>query len=379
MSTTAVKKESPAFSVGSIVRIPRGANNKTGKATILTIDNDDEVSLLREDAAPVEGRSSVFIAAPKLSPSSDQEEVTISKADLQALCDFETTTPLLDAAAAAWKDCGDTLLKLGDTSAAIPYYERALQLTSNIQIGSTVLLATKKKKNDDIVVVAAEIDCMDADDGTADVTFVASGKETVVNVKRDILLAASLHESEFQIRVLLNLARCLLQLAEFDNTPLSRPSAYRKGAVLACSLAYELLLLQDEDDEVTSYHMTSLLLRSKAQAGRAKWPAAMTDIGQLLKYEPQSKQGRKWRTELMGLIAQHEQVNKKLVKGMCQWIQTATNEEDNAVSDDDNAAVPPKSTTTSRADSNPWSSIDWISAVLVLVVVALWMYQSLSK
>jgi hypothetical protein len=139
-----------------------------------------------------------------------------------------------------------------------------------------------------------------------------------------------------------------------------------------------LLALLQDDDEVTNYHISSLLLRSKAQAGRAKWPAAMTDIDQVLKYKPQSKEGRKWRKELMALMAQQDQANKKLVKGMCQWIQTTTGEEEDAVSHD--SAVAATSNVTTRADSNPssWSPVDWISAVLVLLV-ALWMYQSLQK
>lgn len=352
------------FSVGSIVRIPRGGNDKkTGKATILTIDDDEEVSLLWEDAAPASIQGG-FLVRPRLPSSKDDDEISLSKSLLQHLQQFETAQ-LDGASPTALKDHGDTLLKLGDASSAIPYYELALQMTSKVQIGSTVLIA---KSSD--VILAAEVDCME--DDTADLTFIESGEETVAKVK-SIRLAISLKQSDLQLRLLLNLARCLLQLADFDNSPLSRPSSYRQGAVLACSLAWALL--QQNEEDITPFHISSLILRSKAQAGRAKWQPALNDIDQVLKYKPQSKEGRKWRKDLQGLIAQQDLANKKLVKGMCQWIQTATNEGEDVVSEDATTSKTVENDTC--ADSSSWSR-DWIFAVIV-VVVALWLYRSQSK
>ena len=357
-----------AFQVGAVVRISRG-DKRTGRATITT-DNGDNVDLLWEDAAPAPG-----IIMPKLprasSSDNDDEEVTVMKSELQQLHSFETE-PLdkTNNDVSVWKERGDTLLRLGDASAAVQYYERALQLTSKVQIGSTVLLVSK-----DGTVKAAEVDCLE-DDTTADITYVESGEEAVLKVKA-IRLAISLRESDVQVRVLLNLARCLLQLAEFDNSQLSRPSLYRHGAVVACSLAYALLSqeYEDDDDSATNFRITILLLRSKAHAGRARWQPAVQDVDQLLQINSQSREGRRWKKELQKQISQQEKANKKLVKGMCQWIQKATNEgeEGAPVSDDECSATQTPAETTTSTDS--WTS-NWVPAMMVLFV-AIWMYQKI--
>jgi tetratricopeptide (TPR) repeat protein len=364
MTTIQEHEYEAQFQVGAVVRIPRGT--RTGRATISTMDDDEQVNLLWEDAAPhVLHQQGAFIVTPLLPASLDDVEVTVSKSALQHLHPFEKKSSSETKEPSVWKERGDTLLKLGDASSAIPYYERALELTNKVQVGSTVLIPMHTKRND--TVVAAEVDCLD--DHTADVTYVLSDEEAVVKLN-DIRLAISLKDSELQIRVLLNLARCLLQLAEFDNSPLSRPSLYREGAALACSLA-NVILLQDDQD-ATPLLVSTLLLRSKAQAGRARWQAALSDVEQVLQLKPQSKEGRKWRKELLSLIAQHERANKNLVKSMCQWIQTTTNEgEIDAVSEKEAA----RTIIENVKSTDSYSRIpDWFTAILVLSV-SMWIYQ----
>jgi hypothetical protein len=353
------------FQVGSIVRIPRG-EKWTGKAIISTIDENDQVNLCWEDVAPQPVQPmACFVVTPPIPISPDDVDVTVSKSLLQHLLPFERSISLDDDDPCVWKERGDTLLKLGDASSAIPFYERALHLTSRVQIGSTVLIKVKD------TVVTAEVDCLE--EQTADVTYVASAEEAVVNLK-DIGFSISLKDSDLQIRVLLNLARCLLQLAGFDNSPLSRPSLYREGATLACSFAYVMLLSNDNEQgssSLASLLTSTLLLRSKAHAGRAKWHLSLSDVDQLLQLKPQSKEGRIWRKELMGLIAQSERANKKLVKSMCQWIQSTTNEE-SVVSEEISESITLDN--TKRTDSRSWSR-DWVTTVLVLLL-SLWVYQT---
>ncbi|KAI2504611.1 hypothetical protein MHU86_9823 [Fragilaria crotonensis] len=352
------------FQVGSIVRLSRG-DKRTGRATISTIDDDDQVSLFWEDAAPlpVEG-SSGFIVTPLLPGSSDDNELTISKSELQRLLPFELSTSPDENNPSVWKERGDTILKLGDASSSIPYYERALQLTSRVQVGSTILIMRKD------AVVAAEVDCLD--DDTADVTYVESNDEAVVQLK-SIRLAISMEHVDLQIRVLLNLARALLQVADFDNSQLSRPSLYRDGAILACSLAHGILLT-DEAGEMSPFLISTLFLRSKAHAGRAKWQASLSDVDRLLKLKPQSKEGRTWRKELLGLIAQSERANKKLVKSMCRWIQSTT--QDGApVSEEESETSSIRNDTIDRTDSHSWLP-GWFTGALFAMLVALWMCKS---
>jgi hypothetical protein len=364
MTDTGYSMTIAEFLVGSIVRLPRGVK-RAGRATISTIDDDDQVSLFWEDAAPrpVEG-SSGFIVTPLLPAASDENELTVSKSELQCLHQFELLASPDEKNPSVWKERGDTILKLGDASSAIPYYERSLELSSRVQVGSTVLIV----KKDDVIM--AEVDCLD--DDTADVTYVESNDEAVVPLK-SIRLVISVEHTDLQVRVLLNLARALLQVADFDNSLLSRPSLYRDGAILACSLAHAILLT-DEAGDTSPFLVSTLFLRSKAQAGRAKWQASLNDVDLLLKLKPQSKEGRIWRKELLGLIAQSERANKRLVKSMCRWIQLTT--EDGApVSEEESEVSTIRDENIDRTDSNLWLP-GWFIGGVVAILVALWMYKS---
>ena len=334
---------------------------------ISTIDENEQVNLIWEDAAPQPIPPMVyFVVTPPMPISSDDVDVTIPKSLLQQLLPFERKILLDEDDPFVWKERGDMLLKLGDASSAVPFYERALHLTSRVQVGSTVLIKVKE------TVVTAEVDCLE--EKTADVTYVASAEEAVVNLK-DIGFSISLKDSNLQVRILLNLARCLLQLAGFDNSQILRPSLYREGATIACSFAYVMLLSNDNEQgsSTTASLLTStLLLRSKAQAGRAKWQLSLSDADQLLQLKPQSKEGRVWKKELMGLISQSERANKKLVKSMCQWIQSTTSKE-SAVSE--RASETTALENAKRTDSYSWSR-DWVTTILVLLLGLLWVYQT---
>jgi hypothetical protein len=296
--------------VGSIVRASRNENHK-GRAMVATVE-DETVTLLWEDSAgpsPIQGH---FIVAPMMvreerGCEDDDAEVTMLQADVMELLEFETNPSRNDAPAATWKDRGDHLLRLGDPAAAIPFYEMALRLTNNsLQVGCTVLFQKKER------VFLAEVDCLDAT--TADLTLVDTGAELVVQ-QSEVLLSLSTLHSELQLRVLLNLARSLMQWADYDA---SRP--YRASAVLSTSMAYAITTI---DEDFVSFQPTCLMLRSRANASQGRYEASMADVEAL-----NDRQARQWKAELLVLMRRRELTNKKLVKGMCQWIGRATNSSD---------------------------------------------------
>ena len=360
------------FQVGTVVRLRRG-DKRTGRATISTLDEDGYVSLLWEDIAPLplQGSNRFLVCPVILEEKSDDSEVMVKISELQPLLPFEISYTSDNCEPIIWKERGDTILKLGDASSAIPYYERALELASKVQIGSTVLIMM----ND--TVVAAEVDCMD--ENSADITFVVSNDEAVVKLE-SILLSISMQQSELQIRVLLNLARALLQISDYENTSLSIPSLCRDGAILACTLAFTILLIKDHDHGediggVSQLLTSSLFLRSKALAGRAKWKLALKDVDKLLALKPQSKEGRIWRKELFGMIARSERTNKKLAKSVCQWIQSTTKSEEGASVSDDESETSPLRTERIRSDSI-FRRSDWLIIAIIAILIGWFTYKS---
>lgn len=348
-------------SVGSIVRAPRDNEGKrTGKASVATIEEGGKVDLIWEDAAPALtlGLTSFLVAPVIGTEGRDCGEVTIEASKLQELYPFESDGGG-ESDVEVWKDRGDTLLKSGDASAAVPFYERALQNSSKVEIGCSVLVQSRAGE-----IEVAEVDCME--DSTADITYVSSGNEESVELAR-IILAVSLRLSILQVRILLNLGRCLMQLAEFDSDPLSRSSAYKGSAWYAFSLILALATEDKEDEERRKYGYTALLLRSQVQASRGKWKSAIGDVNELLKENP-SKEARKWHQTLQGLVTQHKKANKKLVKSMSRWIQTAMNSSE--------ASSQPGAVSTERQSAIAKKQRDssWIP-IVVVVLASILVYQ----
>lgn len=285
---------------------------------------DKTVTLLWEDSAgplPIQGN---FMVAPMMKGHEKQRlrcedndnydtEITILQTDAMQLLEFETSIhdPSKNDAitATTWKDRGDQLLRLGDPAAAIPFYEMALRMTNNdgLQVGCTVLIQKKEQ------LLLAEVDCLDAT--TADLTLVDTGSALVIQQSQVLLILSNLH-SELQLRVLLNLARSLMLWADYDTS-----RSYRASAVLSTSMAYAITTT---DEAFVSFQPTCLMLRSKANASQGRYEASMADVELL-----NDRQSRKWKAELLVLMKRRELTNKKLVKGMCQWIGRATNSSGN--------------------------------------------------
>jgi hypothetical protein len=280
-----------------------------------------------------------------LLPFEQEENTTEQNADI----DNADSIILSSSVIATWKERGDQLWKLvGDPAAAASYYERALWETHQISIGSTVILSLQGFPK------LAEVDCIeendkDNDDDCLDVTLVDTGEECTAR-KSKILLAIydDDHQDRYQERILLNLSRCLLQLADdvvfANNHSNHHHHLYRKkylqAAVLATTLVitlseyYQQQQQQEEQSEAdedtttttTCYAATALELRIAAQLALSKFKHAQQDARQLqLKYNHQvATKGTKWLQRIQQKQAQVQKMNKKLAKEMCQLLQDST-------------------------------------------------------
>lgn len=349
--------ESSNFQVGSVVRTRRKQNPKsTGRAIVATLQDEKTACLLWEPippkpiTIPTIGKNSkrsspnndIFWVSP--SPTKEQregEEIIVDMDEIQELQPFEKSSYVESSSPSAddndcvslWKDRGDQLLRLGDASSAVSYYEVALGKSSFISIGCTVVVQSKGFPK------IAEVDCVE--DESIDLTIVDSGYEATIH-KSEILLGILEPDKEkLQERLLLNLARCMLQLSEIDTT--NRPR-YLKSAVLACSLVITISTFHDNEgqepddrnnNELSTNDQTALLLRAKAQGGLSKWPHAIADAKKLCKAG--NEKGRKLLEGLERKKREQAKKDKRLSKEVCRWVQNATAE---SVSDNPESSSP---------------------------------------
>ena len=348
--------------VGSVVRAvrPNTANKKAkGRATVATIqDHDKSACVLWESLAPKpllqcwnEGSKKRRLDRPFLvtplwyneeNEEEEERETTVPIAELESLLDFEKEDTATSGAAAAavdnqelntlvgkWKERGDQLLRLGDASAACGYYEMALKLSSILQVGSTVIV----KRGGYLKL--ADVDCIDGDE--IELSMEESDEECVVKEKEIIFcILFGDDEEHTQERLLLNLARCLKQLAELAKEyemSTDRRSQYLKSAVLGATIAVSIAEHHKKEDggvfetRLTTLERTALLLRSQAQAGLAKFQHAIVDVKKVLNDDPNHKEGLKQLQNLQAQQQRQKIVDKKLVKSMCKWVKTAADNE----------------------------------------------------
>ena len=362
--------------VGFIVRAPLPHHpTALGRALVLTEpdEQDNTVCLLWEPIAPKPKSTSIpsystkrFLITPLLHPPKniDQEEVTIASQVVKPLLPFEDSCIADDDSltVAEWKDRGDQLLRLGDASAAASYYEMALSKSSTLQIGSTII--TKMGGYPKL----AEVDCVE--DDSLDVTLVESEEESTITHSQILLCLLEPDAEKCQERILLNLARCLLQLADLDNaTSESRPK-YLKAAVLACTLALTIIsFAADDETEISANSQTAWILRAKAQAALSKWPHALSDAKKVVKAG--HKQGRKLLDEIERQQRQKVKTDKKLAKELCKWVETATSDsvsDDQVARKEDTTDAPPIEKTTNALS---FSIPSWLHFVLPLMAALL--------
>jgi hypothetical protein len=172
----------------------------------------------------------------------------------------------------------------GDVSAASAFYELALQCcSSKVEIGKTILIKVEGYAK------VAEVECVE-ENLSMDVTSVETGEERTVQEKDVLLWVQEPDPNHLQERILLNLTRCLLQLAEVTSLPQQHRPLYLRSAVLGCTLVLalaEFYKTKDSDEkEATSTEKTSLLLRSQAYSNMNKFPHAMADAKGLMTLDP---------------------------------------------------------------------------------------------
>lgn len=392
--------------VGETIRAKLPGQRKAKRRAVIATAHPDGSCLVlwenetpRPIIAPVATNSSskarflrrLFLVSPIVEGSNDDDSETIlSKDQMESLLPFETSSDDKHKdieSIAVWKDRGDQLLKLGDAVAAIPYYEIALRLSSAVQIGGSILLKQGGKMK------VADVDCIDED--TIDVALQDSGEERTLTNEKDIHLCVLEPDDErFQERILLNLTRCFLQIAEMLTTRSLRPK-FLQSAYLSCTLAMSLNSLHSaSDDASTSPSSTvksALLLRGKAYASLNKFQYAIADMKRLLALDPPNKEAKRRLREFERQKIESAKSEKKLVKEMCQWVQeqvdTNNNEEPSSVSSrsdsvERNASRPHcdsrrPPTTFSRTQSTSYNFSPWIS--LLIGVALAWLAQKVLK
>jgi tetratricopeptide (TPR) repeat protein len=319
------------------------------------------------------------------SPSENDEipgvESTVEISEILPLLDFEREM-IDDVSVSEWKDRGDTLLKLGDASAAVPLYERALHILGSspnkVSIGSVVIVKQKG------FFKLVQVDCIDHDE--VDVTHVDEEEKEETLAVSDIVLAVPQRDGKlFQERILLNLARCFLQLAATTHIQRRRPS-YLKAAVRAASFALTVSHFRSTMSTTNFSSATkskALLLRSQAHLGLFKFSHATGDSKKVLEMDPKNKEAALLMREIEQKQQKMARADKKLVKEVCRWVQSATTE--SSVSDNQTINVAAKSgpginKPANHEASTPLSShshnISWL--VALVVVLLCWIVQKVA-
>lgn len=378
--------------VGSTVRARRYhlGQSTTRRAIVATLQ-DAEACLLWEDDVPRplhqktyhDSQQPFFLVTPHFAQKDSAEETNVPVSDIMELLDFENQQ-LFNASsdectAQDSKERGDQLLRIGDASAAVAYYEHALSLTSTLQIGSTVLIKCSGR------AVAAEVDCInndakDSSAATVDLTIMETGEDKLVPAT-DImlcLLESGNNNDRVQERILLNLTRCLLQLAETAtaSSAAERRVPYLRSAVLATTLALEAATVfyrnnsNYKGETMSNLEVSALLLRSQAQSNLHKFPHAFSDVKKVLAVHPQHKDASSALQRLEYQKVAAAKLDKRLATGISQWVQTALNDSSASSGDTKKPNKIDDYCLNDRLSHNPSSSrttIPWLTLIAMLL------------
>ena len=314
-----------SLSVGTTVRasIP-GSKTYKRKAVVATAgDVSQSLCLLWDDSIrPI----SSFLISPCFEEESDggETEDTVDVKDIEPLHHFEISdqnqVSVPDSELVLqYKSHGDILLKTGDPASAVPFYEEALQRLNKIELGGGCVVKEKG------FLRYAEIDCIDANQ--LDLCIPESGREFSCSVSSVIIFIS---HDPVQSLILLNLTRCLVSLSEIASaSQMKRRPAFLKAAVLASSIVVTKESRNKEDAGATKRRNTALLLRSRSQLGLSKFQQARADARNVLQSIPDHQEA----IRLVKLSKEKEmklQVsNKKLVREVCKWVDTAASEAKN--------------------------------------------------
>jgi tetratricopeptide (TPR) repeat protein len=356
----------PPFQIGSTVRLSTKATIKSSekhkmisrRGMIATLsDADDEskmCTIILENLvpAPLLGK---FLIAPPLSCSDAEDfEIEVPTSEIQSLLPFEycvaedNMVHYSDSDVSRIKEYGDELFKLHDYTNAISYYEVALYLISSdmSNIGATLVV----KRNGHCVI--AELDCIesDGDNSQCDVTFILPNGTTEEDMisSNDILVSVwdkgaarrgqrdKPKETYLQLRILLNLSRCLLNLADIytectaaQSISNDQQAKCNKSAVLASSIAITLceycINISDSDSPILPCLLKKAqLIRSKAFFAVGKLPNALIDVKKVINNNPDNREATESLRDIETVERNKKRADKKLSKEVCRWVQSAT-------------------------------------------------------
>ncbi|KAL7540469.1 hypothetical protein ACHAXR_010583 [Thalassiosira sp. AJA248-18] len=340
------RRHLPGIGGANIVSVARRA------IVAMRSDESGLLSLVMDDLAPVPLGRDKFLVAPMFnSVGVEVKECEAAPSDVMPLLTFEqddhaaediavVTTKNVSGLVQKYKGYGDQMLRLSDYTSAISYYEAALSFVSSKigKIGGTLVVRRKGHS------VIAEVDCVENDEKNNplyDVTYL-SGEEAQVSQKAVLLAVWTRDVSFLQTRVLLNLSRCLLKLADVDTTrgnascvgeniasaKNSRQERYRLAAVLGCSISLALCEYHAlESSTGSAADLDSLvekarIVRSRAFLGLRKLPNAKGDA----KKAQTNREAQVLLSEIKAIEAYNKSVDKKLAKEVCLWVETATND-----------------------------------------------------
>ena len=316
------------LTIGSCVRAPIYANKNTNKksyrrAVIATIHRDEGIcSVFYETSAA----ASKYIVTPICFQSDNEtsgDDIPISdlyeinKDELEFFengCSQGLSTDDLKAKA-------DYLFAtVHDAASAIDYYEAALRNISSIEIGGMVIINESGK------ALVAEVDCIDGDN--LDVTYLDAREGTIAKGK--VLIGLHFQEKQryIQAKILLNLARCFNALVDgLSSSKLSDIQAYRKAAILACTLSLSCLTCQEVCSDRTILETKVEYIRARLYLDSGKFDHAKRDLNTILKRDHDNKAARLLKIDMEQRISRKKKTDRNLAKNVCRWINKVTKEE----------------------------------------------------
>lgn len=319
--------------VGAGTRAVREVLTIARRSVVATEDERGCISLVQEDIIPTPlAGTSHFLIAPTINGSSAQEvdECEADVSNVSPLLEFEEVEGAsIEGDIALYKGYGDQLFRINDYTWAISYYEAALySVSSTFDVGSVLVVRRSGHS------VIAEVDCLE--NGTFDVTFQSGNEEANISRKAIIMALWTLDVSFLQPKILLNLSRCLLKLADFDSSrsnslgKSSRQDKFRQSAVLGCSAAITICEYHsieasiESRSELDSLIDKARIVRSRAFMQLRKYPNATADAKKVLVRNATNRDAQGILNEIKAAQAYSKSIDKKLSKEVCRWVQSAT-------------------------------------------------------
>jgi tetratricopeptide (TPR) repeat protein len=331
----------------------------------------DSACILWEEEVPYSMSSSQdsYIVTPVFESNINEffgeMETTVPVSTISELLEFEKEGVNESCeSVAVWKQNGDQVMRLADPSAALSFYEMALRLTSTLQIGSSVLV----KESGYIKI--AEVDCID--ENSVDLSFPEDDRETSITRKEILLCILENDNEKFQERILLNISRCLLQLAEITKN-FERKRAYNRSAVLGSSLAIAITTYhKNGETAVNDTEISAYLIRAKAQRGLQKFQHAIADAKKILAANKEHKEGQKLLRAIELQKLQMAKADKQLVREVSRYVENVMND---TVSLEESTL---KQSTHGEPARPKETQFSWMSLIIVTLIA--WILQkSFSK